>query len=122
MIDIRGYLGYGIFGLVILALFLGINSAINPTGIAVLNPIDVGLAVASGVAQLMLDNKKLQTWIVWAGVDIVSIPFFIVSGLYFVAFQYVFFLANTAIGYVQWRKTVKTNTTVSSTCVKGCVS
>lgn len=107
-IELKWYAGYGAVGLVILGLFLLANMMFNPTGIAGLNPIDVGLAVASGVAQLMLDNKKLPTWVVWAGVNIVSIPFFLMSGLTLVAFQYIFFLMNTAIGYIQWKKTMET--------------
>lgn len=108
-IEFKWYAGYGAVGLVILGLFLLANILFNPTGIADLNPIDVGLAVASGVAQLMLDNKKLPTWTVWAGVNIVSIPFFLTSGLTLVAFQYIFFLANTVIGHIQWSKSMETN-------------
>ena len=102
------YTAYGLVGLAILALFLYANQLFNPTGITELNPIDVGLAVASGVAQLMLDNKKLENWTVWAMINIVSIPFFMHSGLALVAFQYVFFLANTVIGHVQWKRTMVT--------------
>ena len=102
------YTAYGVVGLAILALFLYANQLFNPTGITELNPIDVGLAVASGVAQLMLDNKKLENWTVWALINIVSIPFFMYSGLTLVAFQYVFFLANTVIGHVQWKRTMET--------------
>jgi nicotinamide mononucleotide transporter len=105
-IPMKWYAGYGAIGLVILGLFLLANLLFNPAGLAGLNPIDVGLAVASGVAQLMLDNKKLETWSVWAAVDVVSIPFFIYSGLTLVAFQYIFFLANTVIGHIAWRKTM----------------
>ena len=109
-IPVRWYAGYGAIGLVILGLFLLANMLFNPAGLAALNPIDVGLAVASGIAQLMLDNKKLENWTLWAGIDIVSIPFFIYSGLTLVAFQYIFFLANTWIGHKQWRKTMVTET------------
>lgn len=100
------YAGYGAIGLVILGLFLLANLIFNPAGLTALNPIDVGLAVASGVAQLLLDNKKLENWTLWAGINIVSIPFFIHSGLTLVAFQYIFFLANTYIGHNAWRKTM----------------
>lgn len=110
-IPLKWYAGYGGIGLAILGLFLLANLLFNPAGLAGLNPIDVGLAVASGVAQLMLDNKKLENWTLWAGIDIVSIPFFIYSGLTLVAFQYIFFLANTVIGHKQWRKTMVTETT-----------
>jgi len=102
----KWYAGYGAIGLVILGLFLLANLLFNPAGLTALNPIDVGLAVASGVAQLMLDNKKLETWSLWAVIDIVSIPFFIHSGLTLVAFQYIFFLGNTVIGHIQWKKTM----------------
>jgi nicotinamide mononucleotide transporter len=97
------YSGYAALGLAILGLFLGANVMFNPEGIGVLNPIDVGLAVASGIAQFMLDNKKIETWTVWAGINIVSIPFFLHSGLTLVAFQYVFFLINTFIARRMWK-------------------
>lgn len=105
-IPLKWYAGYGAIGLVILGLFLLANMLFNPAGLTALNPIDVGLAVASGIAQLMLDNKKLENWTLWALIDIVSIPFFIHSGLTLVAFQYIFFLANAVIGHIQWRKSM----------------
>lgn len=105
-IPLKWYPAYGGIGLVILGLFLLANMLFNPSGIAGLNPIDVGLAVASGVAQIMLDNKKLENWMVWASTNIVSIPFFLTQGLTLVAFQYIFFLANTVIGHIAWRKTM----------------
>lgn len=94
---------YGLLGLVILSLYLGANMLINPAGLVGLNWIDVGLAVASGVAQFMLDNKKLENWTVWAGINIVSIPYYWHTGLTFVAFQYIFFLVNTFIGRKVWK-------------------
>ena len=93
----------------ILGLFLVINALFNPSGISALNPIDVGLAAASGVAQLMLDNKKLENWSLWAAINVVSIPFFLYSGLTLVAFQYLFFLGNTVIGHIQWKKSMLTH-------------
>jgi nicotinamide mononucleotide transporter len=100
-------IGYAGLGLGILALFLAANLAFNPDGLVGLNPIDVALAVASGVAQFMLDNKKLENWTLWALINVVSIPYFISTGLYFVAFQYVWFLLNTAIAHRSWKHTMK---------------
>lgn len=100
------YTGYGALGLVILGLFLAANMIFNPAGISALNPIDVGLAVASGVAQFMLDNKKLENWMLWAATNVVSIPFFLSQGLTLVAFQYIFFLVNTFIARSEWKKTM----------------
>lgn len=108
-IPLKWYAGYGVIGLVILSLFLLANILFNHAGLTALNPIDVGLAVASGIAQLMLDNKKLENWILWAGVNLVSIPFFLTQGLMLVAFQYIFFLINTYIGYNKWKSTITEN-------------
>lgn len=132
-IPFKWYPGYAAVGLIVLVLFLLINMYINPVGIMGLNPIDITLAVASGVAQLMLDNKKLENWAVWAVIDALSIPFFLCAGLTtltlanwsiaaavtilanpaswqggmtLVAFQYIFFLVNAVIGHVAWRKTM----------------
>lgn len=109
-IEPKWYAGYGALGLGILGLFLLANILFNPAGLSGLNPIDVGLAVASGVAQFMLDNKKLENWFLWAGINIVSIPFYVSTGLYLVAFQYIFFLVNAGIGYLAWRKTMSVPT------------
>ncbi len=56
------------------------------------------------LAQFLLDNKKLENWIVWAIVNIFAIYTYATSGLPLVAFQYVFFLANTVYGYLTWKR------------------
>ena len=55
------------------------------------------------LAQFLLDNKKLENWIVWALVNVFAIYTYATSGLPLVAFQYVFFLANTVYGYIIWK-------------------
>lgn len=59
------------------------------------------------LAQFLLDNKKLENWAVWALVNIFAIYTYMTSGLPLVAFQYVFFLANTAYGYITWKRSMK---------------
>lgn len=108
-IPLSWYPAYGGIGLAILGLFLLANFLFNPAGLSALNPIDVGLAVVSGVAQIMLDNKKLENWMVWASTNIVSIPFFLYQGLTLVAFQYIFFLINTFIARAEWKKSMVTS-------------
>ena len=58
------------------------------------------------LAQFLLDNKKLENWIIWALVNIFAIYTYATSGLPLVAFQYVFFLANTVYGYLIWKGTL----------------
>ena len=56
------------------------------------------------LAQFLLDNKKLENWIVWAVVNVFAIYTYAKIGLPLVAFQYVFFLANTIYGYIIWNR------------------
>lgn len=65
---------------------------------------DVIAAVLSGVAQVMLDQKTRQTWIVWAVVNVFSIWLLFNQQLYLAFFQYIFFLINTVFGYIMWTK------------------
>lgn len=69
--------------------------------------IDILVASISAAAQLMLDNKKRQTWLLWAFVNVFSIYLFITQGLYIVAMQYMFFLINTYFGWRAWTATMK---------------
>lgn len=72
-----------------------------------LDYVDITLMALSGVAQLMLDRKKLETWLVWGVVNIISIPYFIYTGLYMVAFQFLFFLINAGVSYFAWKSEIK---------------
>jgi len=56
------------------------------------------------LAQFMMDNKKLENWVIWALVNVFAIYTYATAGLVLVAFQYIFFLANTAYGYYMWRR------------------
>lgn len=63
------------------------------------------LILASTIlAQFLLDNKKLENWIVWAVVNVFAIYTYSTIGLPLVAFQYVLFLANTVYGYIIWKR------------------
>lgn len=66
---------------------------------------DTAILIGSILAQFLLDNKKLQTWIVWAVVNVIAIILYAKNGLQITAFQYVFFLANTIYGYISWKET-----------------
>lgn len=68
---------------------------------------DVTVAVLSGVAQFMLDNKHRQTWAVWALVNVFSVWLYAKSGLQLVAIQYALFLVNTALGYALWTRSMR---------------
>lgn len=93
--------------------FAALLSVSYVTAITIVTPnmkldyVDITLMALSGVAQLMLDRKKLETWLVWGVVNIISIPYFIYTGLYMVAFQFLFFLINAGVSYFAWKSEIK---------------
>lgn len=93
-----GYLGFA--GII----WFGLQAVIH-FGVPIPTP-EIWLIVLQAVAQLLLDNKKIETWAVWAIVNIASIPYYFSIGLPLVAIQYIFFLLNTIYGFYMWRKSV----------------
>lgn len=69
-------------------------------------PLDGWLLVGSVLAQFLLDRKKIETWLVWIAVNIVSIYVFIENDLYLLAGQFALFLANAIYAWFQWRKSM----------------
>lgn len=69
--------------------------------------IDSVILVFTVLAQILLDNKKIETWAVWAVVNVAAIYVYFHSGLFLVGIQYILFLLNTALGYYQWHKSKK---------------
>lgn len=73
---------------------------------AALATLDSLILITSILAQFLLDQKKLENWIVWMFVNVLSIYTYFNSGLYLVAFQSVFFLINNFIGVYYWIKSM----------------
>ena len=66
--------------------------------------LDSAILAGTVLAQFLLDNKKIETWFVWAAVNVLAIYVYSTTGLALVAFQYVFFLANTVYGWIEWNR------------------
>lgn len=67
---------------------------------------DTVVLVGSMLAQFLLDNKKLETWYVWAVVNVFAIYTYATAGLPLAAFQYVFFLLNAFYGLWVWKRSM----------------
>lgn len=61
--------------------------------------------VLSLVAQWMISHKKLENWLVWIVVDLISIPLFAYKGLYLTAALYSVFLVLCCFGLHAWLTT-----------------
>lgn len=97
--NIKSLAGYILFFLVVAAGFYLIVEGGSR--------IDLLLASGSAMAQLMLDNKKIENWLVWIVVNVFSIAFFINQGLFLLAIQFIMFLANAVVAYIRWNKDLK---------------
>lgn len=68
---------------------------------------DSVILVGSILAQFLLDNKKVENWIVWFAVNIVAIWLYLTSGLAIAGLQYVLFLGTAVIGLHQWTRALQ---------------
>jgi nicotinamide mononucleotide transporter len=115
--DRGDYCVHGILGVCVFALFMLILIGVSHfrDGMTVndafdaISWVDVTLAALSGIAQFAMDNKKLENWMIWIIVDIISIPYFYGIGYYGAAYQYVFLLANACWGQYLWYKSFMLN-------------
>lgn len=51
--------------------------------------------------------KKIENWLLWILGDLLVIPMFSIKGLAFTSIQYIVFLVLAIMGYIEWRKRLK---------------
>lgn len=90
---------------IISTLFLG--TTLHRTTDAALPYLDSATTSTSLVAQWMMTRKYLENWLVWVAVDVVYIGMFIYKSLYVTAGLYLVFLILSAMGYRQWRASLR---------------
>lgn len=69
--------------------------------------MDSAIFFLSLIAQYLLIAKKVETWVVWAVVNVIAIITYFHAGAYLATLQYVLFLANTLYGYYEWKKAMR---------------
>lgn len=67
---------------------------------------DSVILAATILAQLLMDNKRLENWGIWILVNIFSIYTYFEQGLYIVTIQYVLFIVYDISGYIQWKRSI----------------
>lgn len=66
--------------------------------------LDTFTTSAAFVAMWLMANKKLEHWLFWIAVNIVSVPMYFIKGFGFTGIQYFIFLILAILGYKEWRK------------------
>ena len=72
---------------------------------------DAMIAVMSIVASLLLAKLKLENWILWILINLMSVVMYAMKGVMFVSLQYVIFLFMASYGFVEWKKKVSAKPT-----------
>ena len=67
---------------------------------------DAMIAVMSIVASLLLAKLKLENWILWILINIMSVIMYAMRGVMLVSVQYVIFLFMATYGLIEWRRKV----------------
>jgi len=67
---------------------------------------DAMIAVMSIVASLLLAKLKLENWILWILVNLMSVAMYAMKGVMLVSVQYVIFLFMATYGLIEWRRKV----------------
>lgn len=78
--------------------------------------LDAAIFGLSVLAQFYLDRKKIETWAVWAVVNVISIVVYAQQGLMVTTGLYAFLLANTALGYWAWKRELDGYGSAPATC------
>ena len=71
------------------------------------SPIPFGDAFTTSlsiIATWMLARKKLEQWLIWIFVDLVSVGLYLYRGLYPTVFLFLVYAAMAGIGYYEWQK------------------
>lgn len=58
-------------------------------------------------AQWLTNEKRLESWAFWIGVDLIYVPLYVSKGLYLTAILYTVFLAMAVMGHRAWRENMR---------------
>jgi len=68
---------------------------------------DAFAIIASLVASYLLAQKKIENWLLWIIINVISIAIYYLQGLYQPAFLYTVYLGLGIKGFIDWRKTIE---------------
>jgi len=68
--------------------------------------VDGGLVAASLAAQAMAARKWIENWLVWIGVNVVSIWLYVSQGLLLTTLLYLLYLVMAFAGYRAWSRSL----------------
>ncbi len=82
---------------------------------ASLPTLDATTTVMSFAAQILMMQRKLESWYLWIIIDVIAVGLYWYKEVPFVALLYFLFLINAFYALVIWRKAYRTKQTTNST-------
>ncbi len=68
--------------------------------------LDTFTTGAAFAAMWLMANKKIENWVFWIAVNLVSVPLYFIKGYGFTGIQYFVFLILAFLGYFEWKKRI----------------
>ncbi len=65
-------------------------------------------------AMVLMAQRKIESWIFWILVDVVAIVLYYLKGVKFISLEFAIFLVLSIIGFREWHKYYKNNTTLGA--------
>jgi nicotinamide mononucleotide transporter len=66
--------------------------------------LDAFTTVMSFAAQILLAQKRVESWYIWILVDIIGIFLYFIKGVVFISFLYIIFLVLATKGLLNWKQ------------------
>lgn len=74
--------------------------------------VDSTVLVFSVIAQLLLMQRRIETWAFWLLVNVIAVPLYASRGLYLTAVLYAVYWVNAIVSWLWWRRLARQSGTV----------
>ncbi len=91
-------------GVCLLGGFLGLGWAMDNWTDAAMPYMDAFVTVESVLAQIWMNRRYVENWVLWIGVNQVAVFLYAAKSLWFTAVLYGVFLAMAVAGYLEWSR------------------
>jgi nicotinamide mononucleotide transporter len=90
------------------AVSLGLGFTLARWTNAALPMVDSAVTGMSVAAQFLLSFRRVENWVLWIVIDVVSIGLYVIRDLHLLAVLYVAFLMLSVLGLREWARAVRT--------------
>ncbi|PXX42104.1 nicotinamide riboside transporter PnuC [Undibacterium pigrum] len=75
--------------------------------------VDSAVLVFSIIAQILLMQRRMETWVFWLLVNTIAVPLYASRELYLTAFLYAAYWINAIVSWLAWRKNLNSDQSIA---------